>query len=268
MSKLFADIFSSDKFRNKIIEARNAYDSTHIETGFVASKKFMDGIYNFVNEPFVISGVGLGAGTQEAEDQNAISINSHGMGKLDGLIDVLYLHYHGKLDDFRPPSDNDLLACHHLKRRWEEDAGIRIRPIIAVAHYDTNGKSQILAFQENKKNKKGIDDLEIIAKFYEDKAYTDAMNVDSDKSGYQALRRSTELLNKLDIYNVALFSCDEGGVPKNIRRKLRGFSSEHEIIPELFDLTQDERNDRFFHKFNDAYYDDEDDLGYMQRPKY
>ncbi len=267
MSKLFADIFSSDKFRDRIIEARDAYDETHIETGFVASKKFMDGEYNFVNEPFVISGVGLGAGRQELESENAFALNLQGMGKIDGLIDVLYLHYHGKLDDFRPPSDSDLLACHHMKRRWKEDAGIRIRPIIAVAHYDTNGKSQILAFQENEKNKKGIDDLEIIASCYAREAYSDAINVDSDKSGYQALRRSIKLLDNLNLYNVALFSCDEGGVPKNIRRKLRGFSSEHEIIPELFDLTQDERNDRFYQSFNDAYYDDED-LDYMQCPKY
>ena len=267
MSKLLTEMFESDKFRDKIIEARDAYVSTHIETGFSGAKKFMKGELVNNREPFIFSEVGLGAGNMEQGSENAISIPTFGLGKSDGLVDVLFLHYHGKLDDFHPPSNSDLLATNHMKQRILDYDGIKINPIIAVAHYDTKGKSQILAFQEKQGNVKSINDLETIASFYENQAYYDAREVASDMTGFHALRRSAELLEKLDIYNVAVFSCDEFGVPNNLGKKLKNFSSEHEIIPEIFNLTQQERDENFFQSCTEAYYDDHDDVGYMQCPK-
>ncbi len=266
MSKLLTEMFKSEKFKERILEARDAYDSTHIETGFSGAKKFMKGEFMNNREPFVFSGVGLGAGNMEQGSEDTISIPTFGLGKADGLVDVLFLHYHGKLNDFRPPSDSDLLATNQMKQRIKDYDGININPLIAVAHYDTKGKSQILAFQEKKGKSKCIEDLENIAGFYERQAYYDAREVTSDMAGFHALRRSAELLEKLDIYNVAIFSCDEYGVLKNIDKKLKNFSIEHEIIPELFNLTSEEREDIFFQRYNEAIYDG-DDVGYMQCPK-
>jgi hypothetical protein len=267
MAKLFKEMLSSEEFKKLILGARDAYKDTHIETGFTGAKKFMNGEYVIWDRPFIFSDVSLGAGTSANVDENSISLPTLGHGKADGLIDVIKLHYHGKLDSFCPPSAQDLLYGSSVKQMSLEYDGIKINPIVAVAHYDQNGKSQILAFQEKNFKILNADSLEIIAENYENESYHDARNVTTDREGYKSLKQSAEFLKKLGIYNVAIFSCDETGVPKNIERKIKNFSSEHEIVPEIFNLSHNSRNEKIKEIFKDLpYYYGEDD-GYMQCPK-
>ena len=54
MSKFYTGLFKSDKFRDRVIDARDTYNSTHIESGFMAAKRLMEGTLTSYDKPYII----------------------------------------------------------------------------------------------------------------------------------------------------------------------------------------------------------------------